>query len=205
VDFVYPTITALVPANVGIVKKAPHPEAAGAFINFLLSDEGQEILFDPKIQRLPVKPEIYSKAPEGLPNPFQDKSIGAAVKFNSDLSKGRYNLVNSLFDQMITFRLDELQSVTGAIHKAAAALEKKPNDKAKALLDEARQLVNKLPVTEAEANDPAFADIFEKKRKKITDKVPQRQAEVEQKWDTFARENYAKAEGLAKQALKLAK
>lgn len=61
VDFVYPTITALVPANVGIIKNAPHPNAAAAFIDYLLSDEGQEILFDKKIQRLPVKPAIYAK------------------------------------------------------------------------------------------------------------------------------------------------
>ncbi len=205
VDFVYPTVTALVPANVGIIKNAPHPEAAAAFIDFLLSDEGQEILFDPKIQRLPVKPAIYAKAPAGLPNPFEDNSIGAAVKFDSNLSKGRYNLVNSLFDQMITFRKDELQAATQAIHEAAAALAAKPDPKAQALLDQARELVAALPVTEAEANDPAFAAIFEKKRKKATDEVPQRQAEVEQKWDTFARTNYEKAEKLAQEAARLVK
>ena len=205
VDFVYPTVTALVPANVGMVKNAPHPEAAAAFIDFLLSDEGQAILFDPKIQRLPVKPAIYAKAPEGLPNPFEDNSIGAAVKFDSELSEGRYNLVNSLFDQLITFRMGELRAATEAIHDAAAALEKTPNADAQALLDQARELVAAIPVTEAEANDPAFAAVFEKKRKKATDEVPQRQAEVEQQWDSFARENYAKAEKLAREAAKLAR
>lgn len=205
VEFVYPTITALVPANVGMVKDAPHPEAAAAFIDYLLSDEGQELLFDPKIQRLPVKPAIYAKAPEGLPNPFEDKSIGAAVKFDSDLSEGRYNLVNSLFDQLITFRAEELQAATLAVYKAEAALAKKPNAAAQALLDEAREAIAAMPVTEAEANDPAFAAIFTKKRKKQTDEVPQRQAEVEQDWDSFARANYSKAEELAGQALALAK
>ena len=205
VDFVYPTVTALVPANVGMVKDAPHPKAAGAFIDYLLSDAGQELLFDPKIQRLPVKPAIYAKAPEGLPNPFKDKSIGASVKFDADLSKGRYNLVNSLFDQLITFRLAELQSAVKAIHEADAAIAKNPNDKAKALLVEARKQLAALPVTEAEANNPDFAKIFEKKRKKATDVVPQRQAEVEQTWDSFAREHYSKAESLANQARALAK
>ncbi len=204
VEFVYPTITALVPANVGMVKSAPHPQAAGAFIDFLLSDEGQELLFDTKIQRLPVKPEIYAKAPEGLPNPFEDKSIGAAVKFDSDLSEGRYNLVNSLFDQLITFRADELRSATQAIHEAQAAIDRKPNAEAAKLLAEARAQVNAIPVTEAQANDPDFASIFAKKRKKPTDEVPQRQAEVEQQWDSFARSHYAKAGELARQALKLA-
>ena len=201
VEFVYPTITALVPANVGIVKDAPHPQAAAAFIDYLLSDEGQELLFDPKIQRLPVNPAIYAKAPEGLPNPFEDKSIGAAVKFDSDLSKGRYNLVNSLFDQLITFRAEELQAATRAVYDAEAALAAKPNAAAQALVAQARELITAVPVTEAEANDPAFAAVFAKKRKKPTDEVPERQAEVEQRWDSFARGNYAKAEELARQAL----
>lgn len=205
VDFVYPKVTALVPANVGMVKNAPHPKAAAAFIDYLLSDAGQELLFDPKIQRLPVKPAIYSKAPEGLPNPFVDKSIGAAVKFDSELSEGRYNVVNSLFDQLITFRMNELTSAVKAIHEAEAALAKKPNDKARALVAQARQQLAAMPITEAQANDPTFAAVFEKKRKKATDVVPQRQAEVEQKWDVFAREHYGKAEELAKQARKLAK
>lgn len=203
VDFVYPTITALVPANVGMVKNAPHPEAAAAFIDYLLSDEGQELLFDAKIQRLPVKPAIYAKAPEGLPNPFQDKSIGAAVKFDSDLSEGRYNVVNSMFDQLITFRMDELQTATRAVQDAEAAVAGKPDARAQALIAEARALIAKVPVSEAEAGDPAFASIFSKKRKKATDEVPQRQAEVEQGWDSFARTNYARAAELAKQAQQL--
>jgi len=205
VEFVYPTVTALVPANVGIVKNAPHPEAAAAFIDFLLSDEGQEILFEPKIQRLPVKPAIYAKAPAGLPNPFEDKSIGAAVEFDSELSEGRYNLVNSLFDQLITFRIGELRAATRTIHEASEVLAKNPNPAAQALLDQARQLVAAVPITESQANDPTFAAVFEKKRKQATDEVPQRQAEVEQQWDAFARENYAKAEELADQAIRLAK
>lgn len=165
-----------------------------------MSDEGQELLFDPKISRLPVKPEIYAKAPPGLPNPYEDNSIGAAVKFDSDLSEGRYNLVNSLYDQLITFRLEDLRQATKAIYKAEAALAKNPNPDAQKLADEARALVAALPVTEAQANDKAFAAIFEKKRKKATDEVPQRQAEVEEQWDRFARENYAKAKELAERA-----
>ncbi|MGB5409471.1 MAG: extracellular solute-binding protein, partial [Thiogranum sp.] len=42
VEFVYPTVTTMVPANIGIVKNAPNAVAAGAFVEFLLSDEVQE-------------------------------------------------------------------------------------------------------------------------------------------------------------------
>ncbi len=205
VKFIYPKVTTLVPANIGILKNAPHKNAAAAYIEFLLSPEGQATLLDPKIRRLPVNPATYAMAPSTFPNPFKDKSIGAAVKFDVKLSKRRYNLVNSMFDVMITYRLEDLRAATKAIQKAEAALMKSPNPQAARLLEEARTLVAALPVTEAKAADPAFAGIFKKKRKKKTDVVPQRQAEVEEQWDTFIKKNYAQALAKAEKASLMAK
>ncbi len=205
VEFVYPTVTTLVPANVGIIKNAPHSQAAAAFIEFLLSPEGQKTLLDPKIMRLPVNPATYAMAPAGFPDPFKDKSIGAAVKFDVDLSKKRYNVVNSLFDVMVTYRLDDLQAVTRAIQKAQAAAASRPgDDKVAGLISEAQALVAAVPVTEAQASDPAYAGIFKKKRKKKADVLPKRQAEVEEQWDNFIRKNYAQALAKAEQALLMA-
>ena len=209
VDFVYPTVTTLVPANIAIVKDAPHPQAAAAFIEYLLSIEGQELLLDPAIRRLPVNPKTYAKAPKDFPNPFKDKSIGAAVQFDVGLSKDRYNIVNSLFDVMITYRREDLVKATAAIQKADAALAGKSNPKAEALIKEARALVAAMPISEAEAVDGKFPGVFTsdvfKKRKKASVKVPPRQAEVEEKWDAFTKKNYAEAEAKAKQALAMLK
>jgi spermidine/putrescine-binding protein len=200
VDFLYPPVTTLVPANIAIVKGAPHPDAAGAFIEFLLSPAGQEVLLDPKIRRLPVNPATYSKAPEGFPNPFKDKSIGAAVKFDLGLSKSRYNVVNSLFDVMITYRLEDLQAATAAIQAAEAKLAGKSNAAAQKLIDEAKALVANVPIDAAQASEKDFNKIFKKKRKKATTKVTGRQAEVEQQWDTQVKADYAKAKALADKA-----
>lgn len=200
VDFAYPQVTTLVPANIGIVKGAPNQSAAAEFIEFLLSPVGQELLLDPKIRRLPVNPTTYAKAPEGFPNPFKDKSIGAAVKFDLALSKNRYNVVNSLFDVMITYRMDDLRSATKAIQDAEAAIQGKSNPAAAKLIAQARALVAKMPVDEATAGKKEFAAVFKKKRKKATDKVTGRQAEIEQEWDTMVKANYAKAQDLAEQA-----
>ena len=209
VDFVYPTVTTLVPANIAIVKAAPHPKAAAAFIEYLLSIEGQELLLDPAIRRLPVNPSTYAKAPEDFPNPFKDQSIGAAVKFDVGLSKDRYNIVNSLFDVMITYRREDLVNATEAIQKAEAALAEKSNPEAEALIKEARALVTAMPISEAEAVDKKFPGVFTsdvyKKRKKAGVKVPPRQAEIEEKWDSFTQANYAEAEAKAEQALKILK
>jgi phosphoglycerate transport regulatory protein PgtC len=200
VDFVYPKVTTLVPANVGIVKNAPNQAAAEAFVEFLLSEEGQELLLDPKIRRLPVNPTIYAKAPEGFPNPFKDQSIGAEVQFDLAKSKNRYNVVNALFDVMITYRMDELRGAVKAIQDAEAALAGKDNPAAAKLIAEARALVASTPVDEATAGDKAFNGIFKKKRKKATDKSSGRQAEIEQEWDGVVKANYEKARELANKA-----
>ncbi|MBV7299655.1 ABC transporter substrate-binding protein [Enterovibrio paralichthyis] len=199
VEFHYPTVTALVPANVGIVKDAPNSEAAAAFVDFLLSEEGQALLLDKKIQRLPVNPAAYASTPEGFPNPFTGEKLGT-VDFDLDLSKSRYNVVNSLFDVMITYRLDELREATEAIQEAEAKAEGSNNEKALSLIAEAKRLVSEVPVTASQASNPEFAAVFTKKRKKATDSVGARQAEIEQAWDKATLENYNKATELAEQA-----
>jgi ABC-type Fe3+ transport system substrate-binding protein len=197
VDFLYPKVTTLVPANIAIVKNAPSPKKAAAFIEYLLSAEGQEILLDPKIRRLPVNPATYAKAPKGFPNPFKDKSIGAAVKFDLGLSKGRYNVINSMFDVMITYRLDDLRAATKAIQNAEA---KAKGSAAMKMIAEAKALVAKSPISASKASEKSFNAIFKKKRKKKSVKTTGRQAEFEQAWDTQIKANYAKAMELANKA-----
>lgn len=200
VDFAYPEVTALVPANIAVVNNAPNSAGAQAFVEYLLTPAGQEVLLDPAIMRLPINPATYEKAPEGFPNPFADSSIGAAVKFDVAKSGARYNLVNSMFDVMITYRLDDLRAAVGAVHKAEAKHAGGDNAEAKALIAEARALIDANPIDEAKSLDTDFAGIFTKKRKKATDEVGERQAEVEQKWDSMVVENYRKAKDLADKA-----
>ncbi|WP_182031127.1 ABC transporter substrate-binding protein [Vibrio sp. B1FLJ16] len=202
VDFHYPTVTALVPANVGKIKNAPNNEAAGAFIDFLLSEQGQELLLDKKIQRLPVNPAVYASTPEGFPNPFTGQKLGT-VDFDLELSKSRYNVVNSLFDVMITYRLDELREATDVIAEAEQKAKQTSNTEALDLVNKAKALINEMPITAEQASNPEFAAIFTKKRKKKTDTVGARQAEVEQDWDNKVVANYKQATELAEKALEI--
>jgi phosphoglycerate transport regulatory protein PgtC len=191
VEFVYPRVTTIVPANVGIIANAKNQKAAEAFIEFLLSEEGQQILLDPKIQRLPVRPATYEKAPSGYPNPFKDSKLGAEVKFNADLSEGRYEVINSLYDRLVTFRLKELNAAWKAIHDAEAKLGVRATPAAQRHLREARGLASGVPITEKGASDPAIAGAFQER--KPDRPVAARQAEFERKWDDFATLNYAQA------------
>ncbi|MGQ0665140.1 MAG: ABC transporter substrate-binding protein [Pseudomonadota bacterium] len=201
VEFVYPKVTTIVPANVGVIAGARHPQAASAFVEFLLSEDGQAILLDPKIRRLPVRPATYDKAPPDYPNPFKDASLGAAVKFDADLSEARYELLNSLYDRLITFRLKELNEAWKTIHAAEAALAKKADAEGQRLIARARALATSVPITDRQAGDPQVAGAFQSGQK---DK-PVRQAEYEEQWDSFAKRNYAEAKSLAEQAARVAR
>jgi hypothetical protein len=199
VEFIYPTVTTIVPANVGIIAKARNQKAAEAFVEFLLSDEGQQILLDPKIQRLPVRLATYDKAPAGYPNPFKDTKLGAKVSFNPELSEGRYELLNSLYDRAVTFRLKELNAAWKAIHDAEGKLGARAGAEAKRLIAEARKLAGRVPVSEQEASDKAIAGAFQEIKPGA--KPAGRQAEFESRWDAAVVKNYADAKALAEKAL----
>ena len=193
VEFAYPSVTAIVPANIGLVAGAKSPEAGKRFLQYTLSDEGQALLLDPKISRLPVLPATYAKAPAGYPNPFGG-TIQAKVNFDSNLSESRYYVVSSLFDQVITFRLKELQAATKAIHDA----EKRLGGKASAQLDEARKLAFTPPINAQQAADKELLAVF--KAKKGDEAATRRKTQVEEEWSSKAKANYTRAAELANAA-----
>lgn len=203
VELVYPSVTAIVPANIGIIKNAPNQEGAKKFVEFLLSPEGQKVLLNPAIMRLPVNPEAYKDAPEGFPNPFDKDFAPGAIEFDVDKSGVRYNLVNSLFDVLVTYRLEDLRAAVAAVQKAEAAYAKSQKPEAAELISQARQLIEAMPITEEQSLNPSFTEAFTTSRAKPDTKVVGRQAEIEQQWDTFAVENYRKARDLANKAASL--
>jgi phosphoglycerate transport regulatory protein PgtC len=201
VKFVYPSVTAIVPANVGVVANAPNKAGAEAFVEFLLSPAGQNLLFDPRIRRLPVNPAAYEKAPAGYPNPFTDPRLNAMVKFDVKKSETRTNPVDALFDQTITFQLADLKETAKAINDAAAALVKKPNPQGSALLQEAVGLMTAMPIGEDQASSADINGAFSGGK----GQKGARQAELEQQWAAFAKEHNNAARAKAAEALKLAK
>jgi phosphoglycerate transport regulatory protein PgtC len=198
VEFAYPSLTSVVPASVGIVKGAPNPQEARAFVNYLLSEAGQMILFAPEIARLPVIPDLYAKAPKDYPNPFKKKLGG--VEFNDELSSGRRDVVNSLYDHVITFRHNELRDAWKSIYKAEEALAKAKSAnsaQAKSLIADARKLASQPPINDKRASDKEVTGAFKSKSGL--------KAQLETEWEVFAKSNYAKAKELADKAAGLTK
>jgi len=202
VEFHYPSVTSIVPANIGLIANAKNAEVGKKFIAFTLSEEGQTLLLDPKISRLPVLPAIYAKAPKDYPNPYGGK-IKAKVNFDSELSEQRYYLVSAMFDQTITFRHKELAAASKAIHDATAKLAGKPNPKAQALLNEARELAFTPLVGADKVKDKEFLALF-RDTKRDAAKTKQITG-LEQYWNSVARKNYSRAQELASQAASMAR
>jgi ABC-type Fe3+ transport system substrate-binding protein len=200
VEFAYPDVTAVVPANIALVAGGKNPAEAKKFISYTVSREGQQLLYDPKISRLPILPPaaMGGVAPAGYPDPFEIAKR-AKVQFNSELSESRYNVVSAMFDQTITFRIKELQAATKAIHAADAALARKPNAKAAALLKDARAAAFTPVVDATKVRDKDFLATFAASKKDAA--VNKRVTGLEDHWNSSARSNYERARDLAEQAL----
>ncbi len=200
VAFVYPSETVLVPASIAILKGAPQPDLAGRFIEFLLSPHGQKLLLKPQISRLPIRPASYleNKLPKYFPRPYGAKELGAHVAFDVLKSRRRYNVVNSLFDVMITYRLDELRAAMSSIQRAEILLQSTARKQPvlAGAVAQARALINRMPVDELMAGDPHFAVKFTRKRKKASDTIAGEQGEIEKRWDRFVTSNYRKAKAI---------
>ncbi|MGH7852900.1 MAG: ABC transporter substrate-binding protein [Candidatus Binatia bacterium] len=198
VEFAYPSLTSVVPASVGIVKNGPNPQEAKAFVNYLLSEAGQTVLFSPEIARLPVIPDLYAKAPKDYPNPFKKKMGG--VDFKNELSSGRREVVNSLYDHIITYRHKDLRNAWKSIYTAEEALAKSKSANAgqgKTMVAEARRLATQVPINDKRASDKEVSGAFRSKSGL--------RAQLETEWENFARANYSKAKELADKAAGMAR
>lgn len=201
VEFVYPEETAIVPANIALIAGSKNAEEGKKFIAYTLSNAGQELLLKPEISRLPVVPyKNLSNIPEGYPDP-EEIAKRSKVQFDVNLSQSRYYIVQSLFDQTITFRHQDLQAATKAIHDAQTKLGENPTGKAAELLTQAKQLAW-APLLDAKAVQADDLVAVFKGNKKDAD-ISQKLSKIQGDWNSQAKANYEKAQALAKEAAAL--
>lgn len=150
IDFVYPGHGGLNPAHIALLAESRNPEAGNAFIDFILSQEGQVLLGDPDIRKLPVRPDAYDALPAGYHNPFAAAQMGA-YDFDNDRSQPRTPVLTAAFEQMLTLRHEELQAAWQQIHQ----LEALGRD-----MTEARALLGTAPLSDSEADDASLQALF---------------------------------------------
>ena len=180
--FTYPEKVGYSPAHVGIFREATNLDGARVFVNFVLSEQGQKLLFHPDIRKLPVRPAVYAGKPTGYFDPFAAAQL-ASYDYDTASGLTRQELDSALFDALITHHHAELKTMWSAIHQAE---QKSPNDPR---LQEARTHANWLPLTAAQSNDAALQQAFIKR--------DARAAAIEQQWDTDIAKHYAQATQIA--------
>jgi ABC-type Fe3+ transport system substrate-binding protein len=109
VGLVYPDNTLFSPARIGILRSAPNRGAARLFVDFLLSDGGQRVLFEPSVGRLPLRTTAYRNAPTGTFDPFT--MSGVTVPHDITLGLIRQPIVAALYDAAITDKHEQLKAV----------------------------------------------------------------------------------------------
>ncbi len=91
----------LAPASIAALQRSQNTKAAVIFVNFLMSPEGQRLLMDPEIGRIPVDDDLRSiaLAQQGLG--LAEAKADDGLVFDAALSARRYELVNIIFDEWV--------------------------------------------------------------------------------------------------------
>ncbi len=128
VKFVYPTVTTLVPANVGVDRqRAEQGRRRGLHrVPALARGPGSAARARHPPPAGPSRESTPRRRPT-IPIPSRIKNLQGLLTFNAELSEGRTAAVDTLFDQLITFQLEPLKAVTKVLHEVDAALKKKDN------------------------------------------------------------------------------
>ena len=192
--FYPPNQTVINPDSIGKVANGPNTDNADLFIDFVLSYEGQSLLFDTAISRMPVREDTYAEAPAGYFNPFV--TTMNVIEYNSTLGELRAVLVDALFDGIITYRHTELNTAWKQIWAIEEQIDIAKGtvdiSTANSTLNEAIQLASTPPVDELTSEDVTFNEQFETDAAFASDQ--------EAMWDAYAETNYDDAYDKASEA-----
>lgn len=186
--FVYPPKTAFNPAQIAVFKAAPHPEMARRFVQFALSAEGQALLLDPDVRRLPVRRDLYTTHPELGVQPFAAGNLA----YDGELTQARRGLVAALFEAALVAPHAERAPLWRALRAAEqAGRGDEPT------IREARTLLTTVPVAASGAADTALRALFaEHHRQPAETDTPPARAGVEARWATGIASRTAAARAL---------
>jgi len=150
--FVYPRQGGINPGQVGILAGAGNKAGARDFATFVLGEEGQKLLAHPDIRKLPVRPAVYSGLPSGYHDPFAAAAAGGYA-YNNERGLPRLAVVAALFETVLCNNQKRLARLWQRV--AAADTEKSAA---------ARQLLGKVPLSEAEADRADLQAVFTRRR-----------------------------------------
>lgn len=156
--FVLPPDTVFVPASIAILARSRNVAAAERFVDFALSEEGQELLLRPEINRIPVLPQVAAKADRNGIALHAGVGLLRGMRFDANLSARRYQLVNLVFDEYIVRKRAALARLWRQAAELAAIND--PGSELAGALAEAVQYLGRPPVPREQATgDNELADL----------------------------------------------
>jgi ABC-type Fe3+ transport system substrate-binding protein len=129
IGFVMPAnLTIIYPDSIGILKGAPNPEVARAFLRFVLSEAGQKLWLMAKgapggprkyqLNRLSVMPSLYETDPNKMAVKLNPFSLQSDFAFDAKKGADRWAIVNDLIGALI---IDQKQLLNQAWKTALAS------------------------------------------------------------------------------------
>jgi phosphoglycerate transport regulatory protein PgtC len=186
----------LIPAGIALLEQGANPIQAAAFIDFILSPEGQKILLQPSIGRLPVSGALFTGDRIGAPPLLNHIRQGTIRPYDTELSRRRYQLVNALFDQLVTYRLLERRKIWKQLLWLSRLHGKKKLDEVR-ITGKVLDLICGVPVNEKESLDSKLNQLFEVTA--IGDQTRKRRILL-QRWDDFVSSRFLEAETVLSKA-----
>ena len=115
VMFVYPSNAYVTPEPMAVLKGAPHPKAAHAFIEFLLTEEGQKIFMERGLYAITPKYKV-----KGAPGSPAEK----AVQFTAGIRSFYDIQVGNVYDDKIAGEKKRMEEVNSYFRKEIAEKHK---------------------------------------------------------------------------------
>ncbi|MEZ6854241.1 ABC transporter substrate-binding protein [Halodesulfovibrio aestuarii] len=193
VRFRYGEPAPLIPAGIGALKNGKNSSEAESFIDFMLSPDGQALLLKPQIRRLPVAQQMYDSGELAQSQLFKMIKEGKSKPYDAYLSQLRYNLVNHLFEEFITYKLLERRQ----LWKRLLSLESQyaaDDPSFVSVRNEVYSLLSEIPVTEEQSHDSVFNAIFFNSFTG-TPRSPEQQRQID-RWQQFMKKRLKKANEL---------
>jgi ABC-type Fe3+ transport system substrate-binding protein len=191
IGFLYGKPAFPVPAGIAGLNNSLNHESADEFIRFILSQEGQQILLRPEINRLPINRSLLLNQEDKVVKLLQMIDGNELQAYDINLSRQRYHLVNKLFDQLITFHLRERRH----IWKRLIDLEKKigkDNKKFHRVKTSVLHNISKIPVSNQQSLVPELNNILSSHLSGQT--AYDQQRDIVATWDSFISQQFQQAQ-----------
>ena len=109
--------SAIIPSPIALAKNIDNQIGADAFIEFLVSPEGQSVWLHDGLDRLPVNEyafhTLYGQTRIDLYNLFNETRDNVGINFNATLAKSYETIVNYYFHETITNEYSRLRNIWG--------------------------------------------------------------------------------------------